>query len=337
MPAQKILLRSIAVGMALAGKSTRAISRVLHVPKSTVIFWLSKFQASNDVEDDVRSERPKATSSTADRRLIRLRKTNCFDSSMLLGEWGENVSARTVRNRLNAASLYSRRPVQKPKLSPCHVFTRLAWAMARCHFRQQQWSRIAFTDESRFRLFPTDGRVRVWRPPNERHSSSYTMDTVSYGGGSVHVWAAITRSSKSQLVILRQTVNKDSYKVVLKDYLLPWATANLGDSQRDWKLQDDNVPPHRARDVEEEKRRLGVRTIPWPSRSPDLNPIEHAWSMLSRRISRRTPRPWNLAQLATALKEEWQAIPQEKIAKLVDNMPRRINAVLKAKGGFTKY
>ena len=42
-----------------------------------------------------------------------------------------------------------------------HVFTRLAWVMARCHFRQQQWSRIAFTDESRFRLFPTDGRVRV--------------------------------------------------------------------------------------------------------------------------------------------------------------------------------
>ena len=137
MPAQKIKLRSIAVGMSLAGKSARVISRVLHVPKSTVrpIFWLSKFQASNDVEDDACSGRPKATSSRADRRLIRLCKANRFvSSSMLLGEWGEDVSARTVRNRLNVAGLHSRRPVQKPKLSPCHVSTRLAWAMARCHF-----------------------------------------------------------------------------------------------------------------------------------------------------------------------------------------------------------
>ena len=137
MPAEKIKLCSIAVGMSLAGKSARVISRVLHVPKSTVIFWLSKFQASNDVEDDARSGRPKASSSRADRRLIRLCKANRFaSSSMLLGEWGEDVSARTVRNHLNAAGLHSRRPVQKPKLSPCHVSTRLAWAMARCHFRQ---------------------------------------------------------------------------------------------------------------------------------------------------------------------------------------------------------
>ena len=118
------------------------------------------------------------------------------------------------------------------------------------------------------------------------------MDTVSYGGESVYVWAAITRSSKSKLVILRQTVNKDSYKVVLRDYLLPWATANLGDPQRDWKLQDDNAPPHRARDVEEEKRRLGVRTIPWPSRSPDLNPTEHAQpANFPKNTSALEPRP----------------------------------------------
>ena len=105
----------------------------------TVRFWQRKFQASGSVDDDARSGRPRATSATADRRLVRMCKANRFASSlMLLSDWGEAVSARTLRNRLNAAALHSRRPVRKPKLSPVHKTARLAWAMARCHFREQQ-------------------------------------------------------------------------------------------------------------------------------------------------------------------------------------------------------
>ena len=71
MRTEKIKLRSVVVGMSLAGKSARAISRELHISKSTVVFWLSKFQASNDVENDANSGRPKDASSTADCRLNR--------------------------------------------------------------------------------------------------------------------------------------------------------------------------------------------------------------------------------------------------------------------------
>lgn len=132
-------------------------------------------------------------------------------------------------------------------------------------------------------------------------------------------------------------VNQETYKALLRDHLLPWATANLGQPETDWKLQEDNAPAHRARAVKEEKRHLGIRSIPWPSRSPDLNPIEHAWSLLGRLVHRRTTQLSSLSQLASALKEEWQRISQTELTNLINSMPRRISAVLKAKGGPTKY
>jgi transposase len=51
----------------------------------------------------------------------------------------------------------------------------------------------------------------------------------------------------------------------------------------------------------------------WPTQSPDLNPIEHLWDELERRFRSRPQRPMSLTALATALLEEWAAIPPETL------------------------
>ena len=164
-------MRFLVVGMNLGGMNAEEIADSLMIPRRTVSFWLHNFHHRGDVEDDSRSGRPRSTSNTADRRLLRLCRSDRFASSaMLLSDWGENVTERTVRRRLNAAVLLSRKTIQSPKLSPNHQKAHLKRAMARCHFREPHWSRIIFTDESRFRLHPVDGRVRVWRETTERHS-----------------------------------------------------------------------------------------------------------------------------------------------------------------------
>jgi transposase len=38
---------------------------------------------------------------------------------------------------------------------------------------------------------------------------------------------------------------------------------------------DDNARPHRARIVQHLLQQDADQTIPWPSMSPDMNPIEH--------------------------------------------------------------
>ena len=73
----------------------------------------------------------------------------------------------------------------------------------------------------------------------------------------------------------------------------------------------------------------------WPSQSPDVNPIEHLRDELDRCV--RVKKCSNVQSFFEALKEEWSKIPQEHLAKLVDSMPDRCSAVIKAKGYATSY
>ena len=71
---------------------------------------------------------------------------------------------------------------------------------------------------------------------------------------------------------------------------------------------DDNSRPHRAIIVRNRLQQAGIQTMDWPSRSPDLNPIEHACNELGRRLNNRVHRPTTIAQLGQALIQEWNGL-----------------------------
>ena len=68
-----------------------------------------------------------------------------------------------------------------------------------------------------------------------------------------------------------------------------------------------------------------------------MNPIEHVWDQIGRELETLDPRPANLQELSVAISQIWNAIPQEKIRRLIRSMPRRIQAVARARGGHTRY
>ena len=71
--------------------------------------------------------------------------------------------------------------------------------------------------------------------------------------------------------------------------------------------------------------------------SPDLNPTEHVWDSLDRRLRRRLNPPANVNELCQALIQEWNNIPQAEINTLVNSMRRRYTAVVSSRGGHTRY
>ena len=77
------------------------------------------------------------------------------------------------------------------------------------------------------------------------------------------------------------------------------------------------------------------KSDPRSCKSPDLNPIEHLWDDLDRRVRSLQPAPQALQELQQALEQEWGRIPLDRIRRLIESMPRRVRAVLQANGGTT--
>jgi transposase len=76
--------------------------------------------------------------------------------------------------------------------------------------------------------------------------------------------------------------------------------------------------------------------MPWPSQSPDLNPLEHLWEILERRLRQRFPPPSTKQQMMDALVEERCRTSPVEFQTLLESMPRRIEPVL-ARGDPTPY
>lgn len=248
---------------------------------------------------------------------------------------GNFLSAQTIRRRIKETALRCRRMRKRVRLSPAHVAAREMWAMQRIHWRQAQWQRVIFTDESRFRLFRADGRIRVWREPGQQLLPQH-VQIADQQGVSLHVWAGITLTSRTELIFLERNVNAERYGALLHDHLMPFIHRTFNGPEH-CLLQDDNATPHRAAFVEQMKRQIGLRSLRWPSRSPDMNPIEHVWSLMKRKIHQHPHPPANVAQLRQVMSDIWRDLPQEIIRRLILSMPRRIGSLLLARGAYTRY
>jgi transposase len=327
------------IGMHTTGMSFKAIGRQMGYHYTVVSRLVRKHTQTNNVKDLPRSGRPRVTSDRDDRALQRLVRRMPFATSPVLKQhWLPNrrLSTRTVRNRLKSAGLKSRRVIKRPLLADRHRRTRLAWCLARRGWNLRTWRKIHWSDESRFLLHVTDGRMRVWRHKNTAYTPRNIQPTVPYGGGSVMVWGCISHDCKLDLVTIQGNLTGDQY---IRDVLQPVVVPHFDNHPLATRpvYMDDNARPHRSRAVTAYLQSEAVTSVPWPAMSLDLNPIEHIWDMLGRRIQAREPPVQNIRQLEAALHREWQQLSQQDIRRLTGGMRRRVEAVIQARGDYTRY
>ena len=96
-----------------------------------------------------------------------------------------------------------------------------------------------------------------------------------------------------------------------------------------------NDPKHTSKMTTALLKKLRVKVMDWPSMSPDLNPIEHLWDILTRKVEER--KVSNIHQLCDVGMEEWKRTPVATCEALVNSIPKRVKAVLENNGGHTKY
>ncbi len=142
------------------------------------------------------------------------------------------------------------------------------------------------------------------------------------------IWGAMSTAGVGPFCFFEKTnVTALVYQEMLEHFMLPSAGQLFKDA--DLIFQQDFAPAHMAKSTKSCLNDHDVGVLDCPANSPDLHPIENLWSIVKRKM--RNKRPNNADEQKATVKETWASIPPQQCHKLITSMPRRIEAVIKAK------
>lgn len=330
--------RKLILAMRNEGKTFAEISRLFGRNESTIRSVYQRYKDAEDLTNKKRTGRPKVFNERDCRKIVSYvsknpRATSSEIAAGMKQEVDKTVCNRTIRNVLKKAGYNARVARRKPLISKRNQLKRKTFAKDFINKDTSFWDNVMFTDESKYNIFESDGRSLVWRKSNTELELKNIKPTVKHGGGSVMVWGSMAASGVGNLVFIDGTMDKNLYLKILKENVKNSAEKlNIG---KGFYFQQDNDPKHTAHVVREWLLYNVPHRLNTPPQSPDLNPIEHLWDDLEKRIRKHEIR--NKQQLKAVLMDEWNKTSSEYTQKLVHSMPNRLKDVLNAKGLHTKY
>ena len=331
--------RGMIIGLHKGQHGASDISRILDIPRETCRNVIKKYCEEGITEPLPRSGRPPLLTDREERTLIKTVREDRQESlQQITAKFNDlgltPISTGTAKRILHKHDYFGRVGTRKPFVSENNRKKRLKWSRERVHW-DEEWNTVIWSDESKFLLFESDGRRWVWRQPHEKYDVDCLVPTVKSNTEGVMVWGCFVKNKLGPLVILEGRITGAVYQELLENHLMPFID-DLGDDNT-FLFQDDNAPVHRAHSVLTWKEENLISSIPWPAQSPDLNPIEHLWDHLGRKVQEHKPQPKNRRELITILKEEWVNIEENVLENLVNSMPKRVRHVISSKGNPTKY
>ncbi|GMG13310.1 unnamed protein product [Aspergillus oryzae] len=323
--------------------SPTQLAKQFNVCRSTIYSTKKRFQHHHTLKSKPRKGRPQKLT-FAEKRYIYLlaRRRPKIGYKALIASSGFSISHSTIKRVLRTFQLKKWKAKKRIPLRPDVAKKRLQFA--RTWANSTYLSEMMFSDECSVQRKSNNSTQYVFRFSTEAYRKDLVNLTNHGKDISQMVWGAIWIGGRSQLVVLerdelspRGGYSTKSYLACLEKGLLPiYKPGSI--------FQQDNAKIHVSYEAQDWLERHGIWVPDWPAHSPDLNPIEHLWNLLKKKLLELYPELFlggrsqiDWTQFRESIQAAWWAIPQERIDRLIRSMPRRLQAVRLARGWYTKY
>ena len=329
--------KSRALVKSLYDKGTRnpkTISNRTGVALRTVYTYLLKLNSSGRIIDNKRSGRPRKNTTTLRRQLAQIRRKKPRAAAH---DYAEDISNRakkkisrwTVQRALHQLGYHWRLPGRK-KLSHSQKAARAEFARAH---QEDDWDETWSFDEAYLNLYRHSNRC--WISATTEEYVQLPKLTTRQEKISVGVCFAISRSGKSELCFLPKSWSGSDLVKIFKETLLPsiaWPKL----PSRNQRFIVDNDGRHHMDVWKNFAKKFRLQALsPWPSNSPDLNPIENVFAWLKHYVESKSPS--SEETLRQAIMDAFRDIPEAHFRNLIDSMESRMKEVLKLKGARINY
>lgn len=284
------------------GLSQQMIAEKVNCSQGTVSKFLKYYSENQNFKNNrANSGRKRITTLRQDRKLKRIVTKNRFRSLRFISrkwrEQGVDASTSTTLRRVHELDFQSRVPKTKPLLTCKQKRARLRWCKDRLQWGSQDWNNVLYSDESMFCVSHGHQGIRVWRCKEEAFKRECLKRSVKLNT-SVMIWGCMSAEGLGKLCILTGRVNSEVYMEVLEHFMLP-----SSEFEDDFIFQQDSASCHTSKRTIAWLKENEIKLLPWPSNSPDLNPIENIWGIMKKRLQDVAPKDKN--ELVKSVKSVW--------------------------------
>ncbi|KIJ98565.1 hypothetical protein K443DRAFT_65795, partial [Laccaria amethystina LaAM-08-1] len=278
--------------------------------KSTAADIWKRYQQTGSTKNRPRSGRPKVVTDRLKRQIINAaKKSRRQPFQEIANNLEPQISDATIRNVL-AEEGYHRRVARKvPYLTKVQKTKRVQWARLHKDYTPRNWEDVIWSDECYVYLGDDRGRVYVTRRADEEYDEDCLVPTF--------------KQSAVRVMVLDG---------VLRDFF-----AEMKSEKPQLKFQQDNAPSHRSKSTMKWFKESSILLLFHPPSSPDLSPIEPVWHELKKVLRALPHLPTTIQGLRAAILSVWDTLPIEDVDKHINRMHDRVEAILAAKGGHTRF
>lgn len=320
------------------------IAKATNRSKSTVRGIYRRVKNNGGFKDKPRSGRPLKLTDRDRRVIVGILNKSKKKSSEVVRKQAAvdhniDVSTSTIRRSLKKSGYVARVKKKKPLLTIENKRKRLAWAKEHRTWTVDDWRNVVWSDETAFTLVGSSEQEYTWVKDGEDRAvldDEAVSGTKKFGGGKLMLWGCMTWEGVGYGCKIDDILDAELYCKILRGELMD-SIEYFNLDQADVVFQQDNDPKHTSIAAEETLEELGLTTMGWPPQSPDLNPIEHLWRHLKTKLREKKQVFASIEELWEAVQEELEVVNKELSRKLIASMASRVQAVINAKGGYTKY